>query len=93
MFLFFGCKVCGILAPQPGIKSATSALEGQVLTTGPPGKPPNPHPAPHWLILITSYSRAGVSKLFLKGPDSKYLRLHELHGLLQVLNSAILVWK
>ena len=38
-FLFlFGHKACGILVPQPGIKPATPALEGKVLTTGPPGK-------------------------------------------------------
>ena len=39
MFYFFGHKACGILAPQPGIKPTSSALEGEVLTTGPPGKP------------------------------------------------------
>ena len=37
-FLFFGHEACGILAPQPGIKSASLALEREVLTTGPPGK-------------------------------------------------------
>ena len=30
--------VCGILVPQPGIKSASPALEDWFLTTGPPGK-------------------------------------------------------
>ena len=38
MFWFFGHKACGILAPWPGIEPAPSALEGKVLTTGPPGK-------------------------------------------------------
>ena len=38
VFWFFGCKACGILAPQPGIEPALPALEGEVLTTGPPGK-------------------------------------------------------
>ena len=38
MFWFFGHKACGILAPQPGIKPTPPALEGKVLTTGPPGK-------------------------------------------------------
>ena len=28
----------GIIAPQPGIEPAPPALEGKVLTTGPPGK-------------------------------------------------------
>ena len=31
---------CGILAPQPGIQSASPALEDGFLTTGPPGKSP-----------------------------------------------------
>ena len=37
MFWFFGCKACGILVPQPGIKPVPSALKGEVLTTGSPG--------------------------------------------------------
>ena len=38
MFWFFGPEACGILAPQPRIEPAPPALEGEVLTTGPPGK-------------------------------------------------------
>ena len=38
MFWFFGHEACGILAPRPGIEPASPALEGEVLTTGPPGK-------------------------------------------------------
>ena len=38
MFCFFHHEACGILVPWPGIKPATLALEGKVLTTGPPGK-------------------------------------------------------
>ena len=38
MFWFFGQEACGILAPRPGIKPAPTALEDEVLTTGPPGK-------------------------------------------------------
>ena len=38
MFWFFGCKACGILAPWPGIEHTPLALEGEVLTTGLPGK-------------------------------------------------------
>ena len=38
VFGFFGHEVGGILAPQPGIKPSPSALEGNILTTGPPGK-------------------------------------------------------
>ena len=37
MFWFFGREACGILAPRPGIKPTPPALEGEVLTTGPPG--------------------------------------------------------
>ena len=38
IFWFFGCESCEILAPQPGIEPAFPALEGEVLTTGLPGK-------------------------------------------------------
>ena len=38
MFWFFGLETYGILAPQPGINSAPSELEGKVSTTGLPGK-------------------------------------------------------
>ena len=38
MFWFFGHEACGILAAQPGIEPAAPALEGEVLTIGPPGK-------------------------------------------------------
>ena len=36
--VFLGLQACGILVPWPGIEPAPSALEGEVLTTGPPGK-------------------------------------------------------
>ena len=36
--VWFFCEACGILAPRPGIEPAPPALEGEVLTTGPPGK-------------------------------------------------------
>ena len=35
---FFGCEACEILAPRPGTEPASPALEGEILTTGPPGK-------------------------------------------------------
>ena len=38
MFWLFGCEVRGILVPWPGIEPALPALEGEALTTGPPGK-------------------------------------------------------
>ena len=38
-YVFCFClEVCGILAPQTGLKAASPALEGEVLSTGPPGK-------------------------------------------------------
>ena len=40
MSWFLGHRAYGILAPRPGIKSAPSALEGEMLTTGPAGKSP-----------------------------------------------------
>ena len=40
MFWFFGQEACGILTPWPGIEPAPPALAGEVLTIGPPGKPP-----------------------------------------------------
>ena len=40
MVWFFGREACGILAPQPGIEPAPPSLEGEVLTTRPPGKSP-----------------------------------------------------
>ena len=37
-FWFFGPKSCGISAPRPGIEPSPPALEGEILTTGLPGK-------------------------------------------------------
>ena len=39
---FFCClqNICGILVSRPGIEPAPPALEGEVLTTGPPVKSP-----------------------------------------------------
>lgn len=38
MFWFFGPEACGILGPPPGMEPSLPALEGKVLTTGPPEK-------------------------------------------------------
>ena len=38
MLSFFGREACGILAPRPGMEAGPPALEGEVLTTGSPGK-------------------------------------------------------
>ena len=39
---------CGILAPRPGIEPTTPALQGQFLTTGPPGKSQKV-----WILMLT----------------------------------------
>ena len=41
VLIFFGSGAGGMLSPQPGMEFAFSALEGEVLTTGLPGKPPD----------------------------------------------------
>ena len=38
MLCYFGWEACRILVPQPGIGLASSAVEGEVLTTRLPGK-------------------------------------------------------
>ena len=38
MFWCFGHEADGMLAPWPGIEPSPPALEGEVLTIGPPGK-------------------------------------------------------
>ena len=38
VLFYFVPELCGILVPRPGIESSPPALEGKVLTTGPPGK-------------------------------------------------------
>ena len=42
---------CQILAPRPGIKHLSSALQGGFLTTGPPGKSPNKY---SWTTIMFS---------------------------------------
>ena len=37
-FCFFGHEACGILAFRPGIQPTSPASEGDILTSGPPGK-------------------------------------------------------
>ena len=39
MFRFFGHEACEILVPQPGIEPPPPVWEGEVSTTGQPGKP------------------------------------------------------
>ena len=37
--LFFGHEACSFLTPHPGTEPAPPALEGEFLTTAPPGSP------------------------------------------------------
>ena len=39
LFLFYDHEPCRILAPLSGTEPVPPALEGEVLTIGPPGKP------------------------------------------------------
>ena len=38
MFWFFGREACGILTPRPRMETTSTAMESEVLTTGPQGK-------------------------------------------------------
>ena len=40
MFWFSGPKACGILLIPPGMEPEPLALDGGILTTGPPGESP-----------------------------------------------------
>ena len=40
MFLVFGPEAFGLVASPPGMEHIPPALEGKVLTSGPPGKSP-----------------------------------------------------
>ena len=51
---FFGLGACGILSPQPEIKLAPPAMEGEVLTVESPGKS-----SPYSLSLRTSLGPPG----------------------------------
>ena len=62
MFWFFGPEPCGILPPGPGIQPTSPALEGRVLTTGPPGKSPT---AFEWTLVNNSLV-AWISFFFFK---------------------------
>ena len=59
IYSFFGCTVCGILVPQPGVEPTPPAVEARSLNIGPPGKSlhdmllmhgnvMHPHPASGW---------------------------------------------
>ena len=69
-FVFFGHEACESSAPRPGIEPPPPALEGRVLTTGPPGKSLTHSfylPGPWWLFSLQSLSSRLV--LGLATPD------------------------
>ena len=60
MFWFIGHDACEILIPLPGTEPTCPALEGEVSTTGPPGKSPEPlilNDYRGWKALNISFSR------------------------------------
>ena len=64
MFWFFGQEACGILAPQPGMEPTPAALEGEVLTTGLPGKSLSPSFESHLSLLAgRSWTMFRISKV------------------------------
>ena len=71
-FWCFGRETCGILAPRPGIETAPPALEGKVLTTGPPGKSLS-NIFETDLVDLAKHSFVGVI-LFLKAKQNKIKR-------------------
>ena len=61
MFWLFGCEVWGILVPQLGVEPKPLALEGQVSTTGLPGK------SSHFSIFIfIAFAFGVISKTITK---------------------------
>ena len=83
---FFGLEACGILSPQPETKLAPPAMEGEVLTMGPPGKS-SPYSLQDkgqaWDLLAPS---ASPSSFFLTLKFSRYLE--NLASLLWTLTHA-----
>ena len=67
-FCFFGCKACEILVPQPGIEPTPLALEGEVLTTGPPGKSPK-----IWFLYCAYMSLLWICPILPGSTDSSEL--------------------
>ena len=84
MFLSFGHKDCGILALWPLIKPSLPALEGEVSTTGLPGK--SQGTVAFWcfiLCMLTCFSISPVSDKF-----SRPIREQSSFG----IESGIVMW-
>ena len=66
LFIYlFGHEACGILAPCPGIEPIPTALEGEVLITGSPGKSPSPLKN-HFIFLSRAMSLSKVTYVRVK---------------------------
>ena len=61
MFWFFDCEACGVLASGSGVGPTSPMLEGEVLTTEPPGK-----------SLLTVFNK-GPHRFILPGPTNDQL--------------------
>ena len=78
VFWFFGCEACWILAPKPRIEPIPPALEGEGLTTGPPGK-----------SLYFFISNLTIQSLDLKVSDSFFPLFYSFH--VEILNYSIIL--
>lgn len=54
MLSFFGCGAYVILAPWPGIEPVPSALEGEILTPGPP------ETSLHYFLILKKYTEENL---------------------------------
>ena len=74
MFWVFSYKAYGILAPQSGIEPASLVLEGEVLTTGPPGRFQLVffffNQISMYIIIIRGLVKNGESRIILRDLDS-----------------------
>ena len=68
--MVFWPQACWILAPQPGIEPAPSALEGELLTTGLPGKSHTNYFKRKWIKL--SKQKAKIVKM-----DNREIKIND----------------
>ena len=97
MFWFFGHEVCWILAPQPGIKPALSALDSEISTTGLRGKSQKALCNIYIYIYIYIYTHTHThthrilkicwQNFIFKGKNpKKQLELRKISGILPISN-------
>ena len=72
VLIFFGHELCGILVPRPGIKPASPALEGEVLTSGHQGCPSRHLPIiSHGCVKVNAFKLNPQSLLPITFPSSQ----------------------